>query len=331
MSFSFKKGRKIAIVKGGKYDGKFLRIFDKKSVSGPCCGKCSDDCKDGDIKKCCSKCKGGCMVNDITNNIEHVNKYIKKFKKDNGKNMTTSQLNAMEKVLFECVKFVEEQNDDMDEFKLTDGILVPLLDEDDTQLDRGVVFGVSGSGKSYLVGKMLEEFKKLNPKKDIVIFSNVMEDEALDVLKPIRIPLDMNLVTDPISDEELSNTVVVFDDIDTEKNKKVRDTVVGIRDHLCEVGRHTKTYVVNTMHQLNFTRKETRIVLNEATFLIFFPKSGSVRPIVNYFKNIVGIDSKEIKRLVRLPSRWVQINRKYPQCVLYDTGAISLYNLMNTD
>ena len=329
---SFKKGRPLAIIKGGKQDGKTIRIYDKSqhnANNNKCCNKCTIECRDAPQKeKCCSQC-GGC-VSPVTHN-KHIEDYIAKFKKDNGKSMTTKQLNDLEKALKEGMKYVEQKDEEVTEIKIEDGELIPLFTNDEAQIDRFVVYGVSGSGKSTFTGKIVGQYLEDHPNDAFVIFSRVENDKPLDKHNPIRIQLDDNIIDEPIDDKELENAIVVFDDVETLKNEKVKKAMLALRDDLAECGRHTHTHQVSTMHQLNFTRKETRVVLNEATGLVYFPKSGSLRGITNYFKNIIGLDSKEIRKIHRLPSRWIMINRNYPQSIIYDKGVISLHALLKDD
>lgn len=55
----FSLGQPIARIKGGRYDGKVLHIYDPDKK---CCTKCGSKCEN---KKCCEDCqvkKGGCMT-----------------------------------------------------------------------------------------------------------------------------------------------------------------------------------------------------------------------------------------------------------------------------
>lgn len=338
---SFKKGRPVARVVGGKYDGKIIRIYDKSNNKPPanvtdikkrCCDTCSIECKEAE-DKCCNDCCAD-KPSDIIHN-KYINEYLIKFKKNNV-SLTNKQLDKLYEGLKEGLKFIEEKENDLTEITIDDGELIPLFTDDPEQNDRFVIYGVSGSGKSTLTGKIIEQNKKSKKKDkekgnkdyDLILFSKVEQDKALDPHKPIRINLTEELIKDPINNKELENSIVVFDDVETEKNIKLRNTLLMLRDDLAEVGRHQQTNMISTMHHLNFTKKETRTILNEATGLAYFPRSGSLRPITNYFKNIIGLDIKEIKKINKLPSRWIFINRHYPQCIIYDKGIMSLHALV---
>jgi Mor family transcriptional regulator len=49
------------------------------------------------------------------------------------------------------------------------------------------------------------------------------------------------LIDDPITLEELSDSVSIFDDIDVIPNKKVREAVYSLLNQILETGRHTRT------------------------------------------------------------------------------------------
>jgi len=63
------------------------------------------------------------------------------------------------------------------------------------------------------------------------------EDPALDEWNVQRVPLDKELVDNPVGLEELENTLVVFDDIDQIGTKAVQDAVWKLRDKILELGR----------------------------------------------------------------------------------------------
>ena len=187
------------------------------------------------------------------------------------------------------------------------------------------VCGPSGSGKSTYIGQYAAQWKKIFPKKDIVVFSRVSEDEPIDKLKPLRIKIDYSLIEQPIRPEELADSLVIFDDTDTIPDKDLRNAVIHLKDDLLETGRHQNIYVIISSHLIN-NYKETRKILNECHQMTVFPSSGSAYPIKYCLKNNFGMDKKQIQRLMKLPSRWVTIFKHYPQTVMYNKGAYLLSN-----
>ena len=179
----------------------------------------------------------------------------------------------------------------------------------------------SGAGKSTFTANWIREFRKMFRKDDIYLFSSIASDRVLDKQDPTRIILDDELLNDPIDVEELSQSLVVLDDIATIRDKEMRTYLEGLGDHILEVGRHFDVRLLITSHLLS-NYSSTRRVLNEATCVVVFPKSGSgTYHIRNFLKTYCGLDSKQIKRFLNLPSRWVAIYRSYPQYVMYEKGA----------
>ena len=118
----------------------------------------------------------------------------------------------------------------VDEVVITDGKVVPLPNQ--SIVEKIYVSAPSGAGKSTWVGSWISEFKKMFRDDELFLFSSVEEDEALDRHDPIRIELGEDLIDDPIEPEELSNSLVVFDDTDTIRSKAVRGFVAGFRPRL---------------------------------------------------------------------------------------------------
>ena len=169
-------------------------------------------------------------------------------------------------------------------------------------------------------------YKKYFPKRPIWVLSRLFEDETLDKHNVRRINLDDKLLKYPLSAKDLvkgDGALVIFDDIDTIPDKEINKEVHRVRDDLLEVGRHDNISVISTGHQL-MDYKKTRNLLNEASAITMFPKSGSQYHITRFLKTYCGLNTSQTKKILDLPSRWVTIYKNYPNYVLYSTGAILL-------
>ena len=204
------------------------------------------------------------------------------------------------------------------EIKITDGKLQPLPNK--TVVEKIYVTAKSNAGKSTFVGKWLGEALKMFKDDELYIFSPINSDVELDKYGPIRIALDMDLLIDPIGAEELENSIVVFDDTDTVRNPHLRMALSDFRDELLETGRHFNIRLLITSHvMMNY--KLTRRILNEATAVCFFPKCGNIYHIKRYLTKYVGLEKNQIKKIMRLPSRWICIYLTYPMYILHERGA----------
>lgn len=183
--------------------------------------------------------------------------------------------------------------------------------------------GPSGSGKSTFVSNWCTEFKKIHENYKIYVFSRLGEDESIDKLKPIRIEINQEMLDFPIEPDSLKKSMVIFDDINTLPDKKFRDAVNALQNDLLETGRHQDIYVAMTNHLMT-DYKNTRTMLNESHTIVFFPGSGAVKGIKYMLNNYIGLDKHQMRRILRLPSRWVAVKRGFPMLIMYEKGAYFL-------
>ena len=92
---------------------------------------------------------------------------------------------------------------------------------------------------------------------------------------------------------------------------------------LLETGRHSHTSVILTYH-LPTNGLETRRILNETNSVTIFPANCGGRAMKYLLENYFGMNKDDIKRVKKLPSRWVTIIKSYPNVVLYEKGAYIL-------
>lgn len=334
---TFNKGRPIAIVEGGEYNNKIIHIYDPTRA---CCEKCNFKKIQQKLTKtkCCKNCNKDSCKNFIDDEeCDYGNRklfdvlgedFVRKFKKK----MTVEEINKIKRALQknerpddnnldnvynECRK--EYDNKIMKEFTIHDeGVIRPLPNY--SKPERSYIAGPSDSGKSYYTRKYIEQMKKVYPKRDVFLLSDVEVDPEIDKIKPIRIPLNEDYLEDnKISPDTLANSIVIFDDIDSISDKKVKEKVDKLKDSLLKRGRHEDISVIITNHQLT-DYKRTREILNESNLITFFPKSGSSNGIKYMLKTYVGMDTKQIKRVFELPSTWVTVYKRYPMYLMHEKG-----------
>ena len=209
-------------------------------------------------------------------------------------------------------------NNENREIVLEEGELVPIFD---TNQERSVfmICGMSGSGKSTYTAALCKTYHQQFPKNKIILFSNKPSDPVFDILSYIdRITITEELVKDPITLNELENSLVLYDDIECNTSKEIDKELTRISDLVLQQGRSFKCSFVYITHQSN-NYKATRNILNECHHIVVFP-AMCTRYSLNYlFKNYFGFDKETIAKICKLPSRWVQVT-KAPACVLYKTG-----------
>ena len=210
-------------------------------------------------------------------------------------------------------KLCKHMDNKLNHIVIKDGEFLPVPDI--KQRDCLYLAGPSGSGKSTYASLYIEQLKKIYPNMKFYIFSIKPKDDVLDKLNPLRIPLTNKLIENPIELEELKNSIVLFDDIDTLHDRDISKELQKLRDNLLEVGRDQNIYVISTGHQVT-DYKKTRILLNEAKCITIFPDSGVSYGINRLLKTYIGLSQEQITYIKKLKSRWVTICTKCPNYVL---------------
>jgi hypothetical protein len=160
----------------------------------------------------------------------------------------------------------------------------------------------------------------------LYIFSRKDSDDVLDKLKNVhRLKLDDTFIDDPIDSRNdfEKGSLLIFDDCDTLK-EKIAKAVYELMNDVLQTGRDLNLYVLVVSH-LGSDYKKTRIVLSESSGIVLFPQGSSAEQIQYVLKNKVGVDKKAIQKIMALPSRWVYIQKIYPQAVIYDSGVYLLH------
>lgn len=183
----------------------------------------------------------------------------------------------------------------------------------DENTERQILYitGASGSGKSTYIASYCKQYKKKFPKNEIYVFSALAEDTSLDVIKPNRLKIDERMISDPLTVDDFTDTLVIFDDIDVIGDKKLREAVYQVLNALLETGRHTRSSICISNH-LPTAGKDTRRVLNECHCVIYFPHSGSAKALKYLLTEYLGLDKVSMAKIKKLKTRWCCVFKNYP-------------------
>ena len=203
------------------------------------------------------------------------------------------------------------------EIILNDGTLIPIPRTD--KRDTFYIAGPEGSGKTYLSSMIIKQYKKMFKKNPFFVFSKIEEDEVLDKLNPTRIELNEELLYDPIEVNELNDSIILFDDIDTIHDKKLLEELRRIRDSILEIGRHHNAYIISTAHNMT-NNKATKMSILESANVCFFPKMGDSYHINRYLKEYGGLSNDQIRKIYELPTRWVLHHKRAPNYIMHEKG-----------
>jgi GTPase SAR1 family protein len=197
-----------------------------------------------------------------------------------------------------------------------------------TKTERQVlmIVGQSGSGKSYYVNQYMKNFKKAyKNKRPIYFFSYLAEDKSIDPKIVQRVALNDSWKTEPLTVDDVNNSLCVFDDIEMIKDEVIKREVFKFINEILTTGRHTNTSCALIVHYAN-NKAYLRDFLNECHTFTYFPRSSN-RGTNYLLTEYLGIDRKEIKKIKKLESRWATIYKNYPNCVLTEKKLFLLANL----
>lgn len=207
----------------------------------------------------------------------------------------------------------EDLDERFDNLKINEGKFQQIPNPNLEQTEREILYitGCSGSGKSTYACNYIQCYKKKFPKNEVYLFSSISEDSSIAPVNPKRIIIDDTLITDPLSCEDFSNSIVVFDDIDCLSNKKHREEVYKILNQILETGRHHKVSCIITNH-LPTAGLDTKRILNETMTITYFPHSSGGRGIKYLLTEYLGLNKETIKKIKNTNSRWATIFKNYP-------------------
>lgn len=189
---------------------------------------------------------------------------------------------------------------------------IPSIDSRETLY----IAGKSGSGKSTYAASYIKYYNKLFPDNIVYLISKVIKDDAFEEVKNLkRITPDLFEGNEDLDLDasQFENCLVVFDDID-QFIDKIKKPITLLRDQLLEVGRHNNVYVISTAHLLT-NYKQSRVLLNEAHSVTFFPQSG-FHNIQRYLKMYVGLSNEQISNIKKSNSRWITVFQSYPTIIM---------------
>jgi hypothetical protein len=209
------------------------------------------------------------------------------------------------------------------EFSMEQGTMVILPDP---QSERIFIAGKSGSGKSCLAALYMNEYLRMFPDRHVFLVSRHEGEKAYAQVPHEVLPLDDFEEAEKgervYELEDLKDSLIVFDDCDNVQNKRIQEGVKLLSDDLISNGRKYNIHVVWLNHQLmDYSR--TRNLLNEANKVIFF-NSGSNYHIQQYLTRYVGLNKQQIEVVLALRSRWTMVSLTLPMYIMYEHGAFLL-------
>ncbi len=205
--------------------------------------------------------------------------------------------------------------------EITDGELTPYCDPD--SITRVLLCAPTEAGKSTLVGNMVSTMLREDPKKNIYVFSRLKEDKALDDLPHLkRVIVDDNFCDDEYDLEDYENSICIFDDYETFRNKKVVKAIGELKDMMLETGRHNFIHTFYTSH-FALNGPKTRQALLECNYVFFFPVGGTRGTLLNVLKSKYGFDKMKLNKISEIMEEcdWICIRTRAPCFIFYPNGS----------
>lgn len=228
------------------------------------------------------------------------------------------ELSDLAKPFIELIKAQSQKK--ITHMDVADGTLLPLPDD---TLDRDVIgfFGAAGSGKSYMCGKMGCEWRSRHPDSLILIVSAKESDPALDCIKDAkRMTLDDSLAREPVTLKDVQEMaegkpcLMIFDDYDS-LPKRIFQPVLQLLNDCMAVGRAARVSVYVTRHCPN-AGESTKMLMNEFTSCFIYPAGSSAYSIKYLLMNYCNFGKDDLKKLMKLKSRWVYVRRRAPCAIV---------------
>lgn len=192
-------------------------------------------------------------------------------------------------------------------------------DDPDNFRNSFLAAGPANSGKTHVTAEFVKHYANMFPDNKIILISEVNEDSNYDDIDVYRIELNEDLANQPFTLDELRDSLVIFDDTDTIPNKKIFNEVLSLKNQILQNGRHYNISICITAHQLQAGLKGV-IQLNESEFVTVFPQCCAGSQIEKYLKNYMSFGTKDILKLMNLPSRSVTMYKAAPNYVVYKHG-----------
>lgn len=199
--------------------------------------------------------------------------------------------------------------------------LLPMLqiDEENQQRTICVLYGSSGSGKSYLANKIAMLYKQLYRRNKIYFISNndYKNDKALTHEIYTFINLDKlmehyesdDALEDFKNNDDYANSLIVFDDIDLEENIPRKKIFFNFLDIILKFKRKKMINVIYTTHAIS-DYKYTRTLINEQNMYVSFNTDLRNRSN-NIYTTYLKLTGDEISRITNNEkSRWTAINTR---------------------
>ena len=205
------------------------------------------------------------------------------------------------------------ENEKLGEMSIAGDKILPAFDMKKKKVFHCLFSGSTGSGKSYLARKCIEQIKP----KFVFIFSSIDDGDYDNIkgVKTIHVDLHELMQTQKLDIHQIYETVpddciCIFDDI-ISFGTKMAKPYIELRLILLQKGRHRgQSVFVCEQQAMAGNQKSAREVLLNCSRFFCFPRSN-FNSFQKLAKQYLGLNEEQIKKCKSL-GRWVMINKNYP-------------------
>lgn len=195
------------------------------------------------------------------------------------------------------------------------------------------IAGENGCGKSTLAMLAVKNYMELFPENRVFMFLRQEDDVYLTLPEHQEIVFtapedpsemegwkeDMDRVTSGGYDIDMFNDcLVLLDDMDNLQDKAELKAMNKLMNDLVTNGRKRGIHTIYVSHLL-MNYAQTRVILNEAAKVFFFPGCGT-RQIETFLKTYGSMKTKQAEAIAAIKSRWVMLSRRIPRYIIHSRG-----------
>ena len=131
-----------------------------------------------------------------------------------------------------------------------------------------------------------------------------------------------------LSSEDFKNSLVILDDVDCIREKKLKNKIKDILDKVLMTGRHFSTSCIYLSH-LTTAGADTKMILAECHSITVFPNTLNGRTRDYLYKSYIGLNNKQILNLKKLEdnTRSLTFVKSYPSVFVTDHAVVLTKNL----
>jgi len=206
--------------------------------------------------------------------------------------------------------YMDENNDSYEKtIDIKNGL--PYFDMKKLKSIRVLISGSSGSGKTYLCEKILEQIDPVI----VYLFSSINDDDykkfnvkRIDLNKIIeKTPMSINDIYELIEND----AIVIFDDVISFGSKQAKP-YLELRLLCLTKGRHKNisTIIVEQQAQAGNSKGAREILLN-CSYFVMFPRNNfrSFKAITTQY---LGLEKQTIEYLKSINSRYILLSKNHP-------------------